>query len=258
MNTDDRGARHILKCLAPGLVTKILQIKALLHLYTLGTALILIILSLAACRSEPDTPPPPPTLDAPEMINLPTPREQGDVSLEQAIVRRRSARAFTDEGLTPEQLSQLLWSAQGITDPRGFRTAPSAGALYPLEVYVINAQGFYHYRPQEHALALVIAGDLREAVWEAGLKQDALRDAPVVFLICAVYERTEIKYGQRATQYVHIEVGHAAQNLLLQAVALGLGGVPIGAFYDDQLRAALSLPDDHEPLYLLAVGHPSE
>lgn len=152
----------------------------------------------------------------------------------------------------------MLWAAQGITDERGFRTAPSAGALYPLEVYVVSDAGFYHYLPAGHALARMAAQDARQAVWQAGLEQDALRDAPVVFLICAVYERTEKKYGQRATQYVHLEAGHAAQNLLLQAVALGLGGVPIGALYEDQLQAALSLPKDHEPLYLLAVGHPAE
>lgn len=216
----------------------------------------LAILGLAGCRSKSNAPTPPPTLAAPATISLPPPRQQGQMSLEEAIARRRSVRAFTEQDLAPEQLSQLLWSAQGITDRRGFRAAPSAGALYPLELYVISAGGFYHYRPQEHALALVMAEDLRGAVWQAGLKQDALRDAPVVFLICAVYQRTEVKYGQRATQYVHIEVGHAAENLLLQAVALGLGGVPIGAFYDDQLMTALSLPGDCKPLYLLAVGYP--
>jgi len=100
--------------------------------------------------------------------------------------------------------------------------------------------------------------DLRQAVWEAGLKQDALRDAPAVFLIAAVYERTATKYGERAERYVHLEAGHAAQNLLLQAVALGLGGVPIGAFNDDQLQSALSLPPDHAPLYLVPVGYPAE
>jgi SagB-type dehydrogenase family enzyme len=180
------------------------------------------------------------------------------MSLEQALAQRRSVRDFREQGLTLEQLSQLLWAAQGITNPRGFRTAPSAGALYPLELYVVSRDGFYHYRPAGHELALVAAQDVHQAVWESGLKQDALRDAPVVFLVCAVYERTAAKYGQRATQYVHIEAGHAAQNLLLQAVALGLGGVPIGALYEDQLQAALALPENHKPLYLLAVGYPAE
>lgn len=218
-----------------------------------------IILALAACRSQATDASPSPTLADPERIDLPAPRLQGDVSLEQALARRRSVREFTGQDLTLEQISQLLWSAQGITDEEwGFRTAPSAGALYPLELYVVRDVELYHYQPAEHALARTEAQDARQAVWKAGLEQGALRDAPVVFLICAVYQRTAQKYGQRATQYVHIEAGHAAQNLLLQAVALGLGGVPIGALYEDQLQAALALPADHEPLYVLAVGYPAE
>jgi SagB-type dehydrogenase family enzyme len=217
-----------------------------------------IVLTLAGCRSQATAASPSLTLSAPELLDLPVPRLQGDVSLEQTLARRRSVREFTDQDLTLEQLSQLLWAAQGITNERGFRTAPSAGALYPLELYVVRDVELYHYQPAEHVLARTEAQDARQAVWKAGLEQNALRDAPVVFLICAVYQRTEQKYGQRATQYVHLEAGHAAQNLLLQAVALGLGGVPIGALYEDQLQAALALPADHEPLYLLAVGHPAE
>jgi SagB-type dehydrogenase family enzyme len=216
------------------------------------------VFCLFGCRSGSDIPTPPPTQTSPQLISLPAPREQGETSLEQAIAQRRSVRAFAERPLTMEQLSQLLWAAQGLTDPRGFRSAPSAGALYPLELYVINADGLYHYRPEGHELARLMEGDQRAAVWQAGLKQDALRDAPAVFLFAAVYQRTANKYGERAERYVKLEAGHAAQNLLLQAVALGLGGVPIGAFYDEQLQAALSLPEDHEPLYLLAVGYPSE
>ena len=180
------------------------------------------------------------------------------MSLEEAIAARRSVRTFAKQQLTSEQLSQLLWAAQGITDTRGYRTAPSAGALYPLEIYVIAADGFSHYQPVTHELEALAAEDLRPAIWEGGLEQDALRDAPAVFLIAGVYARTAAKYGERAPQYVHLEAGHAAQNLLLQAVALGLGGVPIGAFYDEELQSALSLPENHVPLYLLAVGYPAE
>lgn len=228
-----------------------------------GKLFILVTLTtvagLAGCQSdEPATMTPRPTLTSPVALNLPVPQQEGEMSLQEAIAQRRSVRAFTDQQLSPEQIAQLLWAAQGITDPRGLRTAPSAGALYPLELYVISAGGFYHYRPAAHALDLLTEQDLRQAVWRAGLEQNALRDAPAVFLICAVYQRTAGKYGPRATRYVHLEAGHAAQNLLLQAVALGLGGVPIGAFYDDQLQAALSLPEEHEPLYLLAVGYPAE
>jgi SagB-type dehydrogenase family enzyme len=176
--------------------------------------------------------------------------------LEEAIASRRSVREFTDKPLSESEISQLLWAAQGITDERGLRAAPSAGALYPLEVYVALPEGTYHYLPRSHTIQLISERDLREDVWEAGLKQDALRQAPAVFVFAAVYQRTEAKYGDRAQRYVRMEAGHAAQNLLLQAVALGLGAVPIGAFYDDQVQASLGLPADHRVLYLIPVGHP--
>lgn len=194
----------------------------------------------------------------PEEIPLPPPRLQGPMSLEETLAARRSVRSFTDEPLTLEKIGQLLWAAQGITREWGGRTAPSAGALYPLEVYVATPDGLYHYVPQGHRLEVKSRTDLREALWEAGLMQDAIRESPAVFVVTAVYERTAGKYGARAERYVHLEAGHAAQNLLLQAVALGLGGVPIGAFYDERVQAALSLPRDHAPLYLIPVGYPRE
>jgi len=191
-----------------------------------------------------------------EEMALPAPRLKGEMSLEETLVARRSVRQFTDEELTLEEISQLLWAAQGITADWGGRTAPSAGALYPLEVYVATADGLYHYVPQGHKAIVESRTDLRHELWRAGLSQDAIREAPAVFVIAAVYARTERKYGGRAERYVRLEAGHAAQNLLLQAVALGLGGVPIGAFYDDQVQNALSLPSDYEPLYLIPIGHP--
>ena len=184
------------------------------------------------------------------------PRLTGEMALEQAIANRRSVREFTDEALSQSEISQLFWAAQGITDQRGLRAAPSAGALYPLELYVALPDGTYHYLPRSHAIQLVSERDLREDLWEAGLKQDALRQAPAIFVVAAVYERTEAKYGDRAQRYVQMEAGHAAQNLLLQAVVLDLGAVPIGAFYDDQVQASLGLPADHRVLYLIPVGHP--
>jgi SagB-type dehydrogenase family enzyme len=182
----------------------------------------------------------------------------GEKTLEEAIASRRSVREFTDDVLSWQDLSQLLWAAQGITDARGLRAAPSAGALYPLEVYAVLPDGAYRYVPASHAVELLSEDDLREELWQAGLRQDALRQAPAVFVIAAVYERTEAKYGERAERYVKLEAGHAAQNLLLQAVVLELGAVPIGAFYDDRVQAALSLPADHQPLYLIPVGHPHQ
>lgn len=191
-----------------------------------------------------------------EEIPLPTPGQRGEVSLEGALTRRRSIREFTEEGLTSAEISGLFWAGQGITDPRGFRTAPSAGALYPLELYVATGEGVYHYLPQSHRLAMLSPGDMRLGLWEAGLEQDALRKAPAIIVIAAVYARTEGKYGPRAERYVRLEAGHAAQNILLQATALDLGAVPIGAFYDQKVQEVLALPLDHEPLYLIPVGHP--
>ena len=194
----------------------------------------------------------------PEEMALPEPKLQGALSLEETLAQRRSVRNFTEKELTLEEISQLLWAAQGTTVAWGGRAAPSAGALYPLEVYVATADGLYHYVPQGHEVIIESHDDLRQALWKAGLKQDAIRDAPAVFVIAAVYERTAKKYGDRAERYVKLEAGHACQNILLQAVALHLGAVPIGAFYDDQVQAALSLPPDHEPLYLIPVGHPQK
>jgi SagB-type dehydrogenase family enzyme len=192
----------------------------------------------------------------PEEMALPEPRLKAEVSLEETLARRRSVRSFTEEELTLEEISQLLWAAQGLTAAWGGRTAPSAGALYPLEVYVATANGFYHYVPQGHKVIIESQDDQRLKIWEVALKQDAIREAAAVFVITAVYERTAKKYGERAERYVKLEAGHACQNILLQTVALHLGSVPIGAFYDDQVQAFLSLPPDHEPLYLIPVGHP--
>jgi SagB-type dehydrogenase family enzyme len=172
------------------------------------------------------------------------------------LERRRSQRELLGPPLSAEELGELLWAAQGVVDAEGHRTAPSAGGLYPLELYVITAQGFFHYDPQDHRVARHREGDLRRTLAHAALEQDAVREAPAVFVFAAVYARIAREYGHgRTARYVHLEVGHAAQNLLLQAVALGLGAVPIGAFDDKAVQQALSLPDDHAPVYLVAVGH---
>jgi SagB-type dehydrogenase family enzyme len=195
----------------------------------------------------------------PEVISLPAPQLKGEMSLEETLLKRHSVRTFTSQPLTLEEISQLLWAAQGLTRDWGGRTAPSAGALYPLELYVATPDGFYHYVPQGHRLEVRSREGLRTKLWAVSLMQSAVREAPAVIVVTAVYERTEAKYGaQRSPRYVHLEAGHAAQNILLQAVALELGAVPIGAFLDDQVQAVLSLPSDHRPLYLIPVGHPRE
>ena len=179
------------------------------------------------------------------------------MSFDEALAARRTNRELSGPPLTDAETSQLLWSAQGIT-PAGNRTAPSAGATYPIELYLLTARGVFHYRPNRHALELVDGGDKRLPLFRDAVGQEAVRDAPAVFVVTAVFARTAAKYGDRAVRYVHIEAGHVAQNLLLEATALDLGGVPVGSFDDDAVSEILGLPDDHEPLYLLPIGNPSE
>ncbi len=200
----------------------------------------------------------PPVAAQRAILELPPPLTDGPMSLEAALAARQSVRAYTEEAVVLPDLSQLFWSAQGMTRSWGGRTAPSAGALYPLELYAATADGVYHYLPQQHQAELWLAEDIREGLWAAGLEQEALRQAPAVFVMTAVYGRTIARYGDRSERYVKLEAGHAAQNLLLQAVTLGLGAVPIGAFDDQQISTLLSLSPGEEPLYLIAVGHPAQ
>ncbi|MEN2985135.1 MAG: SagB/ThcOx family dehydrogenase [Thermodesulfovibrionaceae bacterium] len=199
-------------------------------------------------------------LYAETVIDLPKPRQKSSVSLEETLTKRRSVREFSSETLTLQEISQLLWSAQGITEPAGGRTAPSAGALYPLKVYLVAggvknlASGVYRYDPFKHQIIKIKDGDLRGLLSEASLWQPWVRNAPVSFVITAVYEITTRKYGERGVRYVHIEVGHVAQNMLLQAVALDLGAVPVGAFYDSEVRKILGVGDKEQPLYIIPVG----
>ena len=194
------------------------------------------------------------------MIVLPAPDTRGAEAFETTLSKRRSIRRYKDSALTLPEVSQLLWAAQGVTSKRGFRTAPSAGALYPLELYVAVGQvqgleaGLFHYLPQKHAVVLVEKGDPRAALARAALGQQPVRRAPAVFIFVAVPARTAVKYGQRGMRYVLQEVGHAAQNLSLQAVALELGSVIIGAFSDEDVARILKLKDDEVPLCLVPVG----
>ena len=191
-------------------------------------------------------------------IKLPEP-EIGKVPLEEAIRKRRSVRRFIEKELSMKQISQLLWAGQGITDSlKEFRSAPSAGALYPLKVYVVKQDGVFEYIPSSHTMVKKIDGDRRKELCKAALGQGFIEKAPVSFVITAIYERTTIKYGKRGIRYVHIETGHTAQNIHLEAVALGLASVPVGAFYDDEVKKALSLPSNEEPLYIIPVGYASE
>lgn len=199
------------------------------------------------------------------IIELPFPKFKGVLTVEEAIWLRRSIREFEDKPLTIDQLSQILWAAQGISyPPDEFRTAPSAGATYPLEVYVVIGEngveglkaGIYHYLPKRHAIELRIEGDFRERLYRACLFQSWVLKAPVNIVITAVYRRTTRIYGERGIRYVHFEVGHVGQNIYLQATALGLGTVAIGAFYDEEIKKILRIEKDEEPLYVFPIGVP--
>lgn len=195
-----------------------------------------------------------------ETIALPAPKTKGTTSLEEALQKRRSTRSFLQAPLALADVSQLLWAAQGITDTEGLRAAPSAGALYPLELYILAGNvrdlpaGIYHYVPIQHRLETIRAGQFRADIAAATLHQGWLEESAAIFLITAIESRTIAKYGTRATRYIHMEAGHAAQNALLQAVALGLGGTPVGAFNDEQIAKILALPREQKVLYLLPIG----
>jgi len=195
-----------------------------------------------------------------ERIKLPEPRYTSNTSIEAALSQRRSIRAYSGENLTIAEVSQLLWAAQGITSPGGGRTAPSAGALYPLELYVVVGdvegigKGVYKYIPEEHELEKVKDGDIRAELADAALGQECVRDAAIDIVFTAVYERTTGKYRERGIKYVQMEAGHAAQNVYLQAVALDLGTVVIGAFIDGEVKGIMNMQEQETPVYIMPVG----
>jgi len=195
-------------------------------------------------------------------IILPEPIYDSDTSIEEAILNRRSIRNYTDQPLTLQDVSQLLWSAQGITGTSGFRAAPSAGATYPLETYIVVGdvegfdEGIYRYKPHQHVLVKVLDGEHRESLADAALNQQFIAEAPLNIVITAIYERTTGRYGERGIRYVHMEAGHAAQNVYLQAAALGLGTTIVGAFDDAEVTEVAELRHEETPLCLLPIGRP--
>ena len=195
-----------------------------------------------------------------DVVALPSPRLDSGFAVEHALAERRSVREFGSRALALGELAQLLWAAQGITHRDGLRTAPSAGALYPLELYVVAGNvrdlvpGVYQYLPGRHVLKQLAAGDVRGQLCAAALAHECVAAGAAVVVFTAVERRTTRKYGERGVRYVHIEVGHAAQNLALQAAALGLGSVTVGAFDDAAVARLLKLPKGEAPLYLMPVG----
>jgi len=196
-------------------------------------------------------------------IKLPPPRYKGEVSVEDAIKKRRSCRSYLPNSLPRVYLSQILWAAQGITDDKGFhRSVPSAGACFPLEVMVIIGEGgvegipagIYHYRPSQNDLELVLSGDFRSALARVAWEQSFIEETPVSLAVVADYRRTTRRYGERGIRYVHIDVGHVGENVHLQAEALGLGTVMVGAFDDQGVARVLNLSAEYSPLYIIPVG----
>jgi SagB-type dehydrogenase family enzyme len=177
------------------------------------------------------------------------------MSLEQAIASRRSRRDFLPEPLSFEQIGQLAWAAQGQHPGDRYRTTPSAGATYPLELFIVAADGLFHYLPGKHALEQLCEIDLREKLCSGAWGQEFVREAPLTFVFAAEFGRTTNHYGKRGTRYVYIEAGHAAQNINLQAESLGLGSVAVGAFDDGSVSGILSLPDNLEPVYMVTTGY---
>lgn len=202
---------------------------------------------------------------AEEIIDLPKPGKTGELSVEEAIAERRSIRNFAKKPLSIKEVSQLLWSAQGITEQgTGKRAAPSAGMTYPLELYLVVGspgveklgRGVYHYRPEVHKLKRIVREGIQPQLSSAALGQSWVKEAPVDIVITGVYRRTTGKYGQRGIRYVHIEAGAAAENLYLQVETLGLGMVTVGAFRDKRVLDLLNLSDRYTPLLVIPVGYP--
>lgn len=205
-------------------------------------------------------------------VLLPLPDKVTTVSVEEAILLRKSVREWADTPISIEHLSLLLWASQGVVEEvDGWlrRAAPSAGATYPLEIYVVVgtegvylgdrgylAAGVYKYDYRRNSVRIVREGDVRRELWEATLRQDWVRDAPVSVVVCAVYERTTWRYGERGVRYVHMEAGHVGQNIYLMSVALGLGTVAIGAFHDEDVAEVIRAQRNEHPIYVFPVGVP--
>ncbi len=207
-------------------------------------------------------------VESPENINLPPPSFSGEMSVEESLKLRRSVRSYSDRSLSLEDVSQVLWSAYGVSDSESFRiklrTAPSAGATYPLELYLMvgNVEGLspgiYKYHPESHSLSLHIAGDLRKEVAEACLGQKMLHEAPATIIYKVVYSRITPRYGQRGSdRYVCMDIGHSAQNVYLQTTAMGMATCAIGAFDDDKLTRIIKPQGEEEVLYLMPFGYPN-
>lgn len=225
--------------------------KRLLVVPTLGLVILILFLTSDTMAAE---------------IALPSPSYKGTVSVEEALKARRTNRSFQPRPLTLKQFSQILWGAYGVTSQKYgsfLKTAPSAGALYPLDIYGVVGQrgvetlapGVYHFRPENHAVELVKQGDLRAEVARQALQQMWMAKAPLMLVITGEYSRSSVKYGPRGVTYTHIEAGHVGQNIFLQAEAIGLKAGIVGAFNNRGVITTMGLPPSHNPLLIMPVGY---
>ena len=192
-----------------------------------------------------------------KIIQLTEPKVTGSVSFEEALARRRSVRQFISQPLNSTQISQLAWAGQGITDPqRGLRTAPSAGALYPIELYFATQEGVFVYQPQGHSLQQVLDQDVRGGLAAAAAAQQAVAQAGCDIIVAGSVRKLTARFRRDARKYMLLEAGHIAQNIQLQAVCLGLGSVTIGGFDISAVRKVSRLPRELEPIYIIRVGYP--
>jgi len=229
----------------------------------LAVGLIILMMPEAACEKEAEGEQKSAEDKSSKMIELVEPLRDSKKPLEKVISDRRSTRNFDFNPISPKALSTLCWAGQGITSPKGYRAAPSAGALYPIFLYVALGEnsvkgmdaGVYLYHPREHVLEQVADGDLRRELAGAALGQMWMSEATAMFMIAADYSRTTKKYGKRGIRYVHIEAGHVGQDILLETVALGLGACPVGAFNDKTVKETANLRGPHKPLLFIPVGH---
>ncbi|MFP4105343.1 MAG: SagB/ThcOx family dehydrogenase [Phycisphaerae bacterium] len=220
-----------------------------MRLWAFGLLLVGVLATTVFCTADDDG----------RKGSLPRPRVKGTISLEAVLAARRSVRDYTAKPLDTSQIGQLCWAAQGVTEPdSGKRTAPSAGALYPLEVDIVTGDGVFRYDPSSHSLKQRLETDVRDRLSAAALNQRWVKTAPAVIVISGVVSRTQRKYGKRAQRYVYLEAGHAAQNVLLQAEALGLAAVPVGAFQDAEVVKVLDLGKGETPIYLIPAGRPKK
>jgi SagB-type dehydrogenase family enzyme len=215
---------------------------------------IIILIGLAAvCLARHES-----VVSSLKTVRLSEPRLTGRTSLEQTLAKRRSVRQFTGQQLSAEQISQLAWAGQGITEKqRGFRTAPSAGALYPIKLYFVTQEGMFVYNPHQHSLEQLVSADLRHKLAAAAFGQKMVADVACNIIIVGSEKKLAVKYTNKARRYMFMEAGHVSQNILLQAVALQLGAVPVGGFDTDRVGRLCKLPADNEPLLIICVGHPA-